>query len=48
MTNRIEAKLGKKIKISELDQYGVELREVEIKFWPAHERRGRKPNAPVS
>jgi hypothetical protein len=42
MENKIQAKVGKKIKITALKIDGVELHEVTIKFWPAHERRGRK------
>jgi hypothetical protein len=42
MENKIQAKVGKKIKIPALKIDGVELHEVTIKFWPAHERRGRK------
>lgn len=43
MVNKIEAKVGKKIKIPTLVD-DVELHEVAIKFWPAYERRGRKLN----
>lgn len=44
MTNKIDAKVGKKINLPAIVD-DVELHEVVIKFWPAYERRGRKVNA---
>lgn len=45
MENKIEAKVGKRIKLPELDLGEVELHEANVKFWPAYERRGRKTDA---
>lgn len=48
MANKIEAKVGKRIRVPELDKYGAELHELHVKFWPAYEKRGRKLSASVS